>query len=80
MDNCQMEQSNLYLGKVIQRKYMQELNLLSLEKRREYLSCCQIYKIINNLNCLSVKHVYTPNIHPHTNTPYFVSMLELTVI
>ena len=38
-----------------------ELNWLPLAKRREFLICCQTYKIINNLDCLQFSNYYSFN-------------------
>ena len=29
-----------------------ELNWVTLERRRDILTCCQVYKIVNNLDCI----------------------------
>ncbi len=78
-----MEQRNVHIPGISHTVNVR-INWLSLEKRRDYLSRCQTYKIINKLDCLSVNNFIpqTSILQDRTNMPYFVyiSMLELTVI
>ena len=61
---------NTYTWDKAYTECMQELNWLPLNKRRDYLSCCQTYKIIHNLDCLSFNDFYTPNHRPTRSHTY----------
>ena len=36
-----------------------ELNWVTLERRRDILTCCQVYKIVNNLDCIRFQHYFS---------------------